>query len=204
MTLVSLAAFALALGVAAAIPGPGVAAIVGRALGAGFRGTFPMVLGLVVGDIAYLSAAVFGLAAVAKTFGVAFLVMKWAGAAYLCWLALRLWRAAPGAGLDVAAGARDTALRTFFAGLLVTLGNPKTMVFYLALVPSIVDLPHLTALGFAELVAAVVAVLLVVISAYAYAADRARSLFSSRGTVRLMNRAAGGMMAGAAVAIVAR
>ncbi|ODN71688.1 LysE family translocator [Methylobrevis pamukkalensis] len=204
MTLVSILAFSSALAIAAAVPGPGVAAIVARALGAGFRRTLPMVLGLTLGDLVYLSAAVFGLAALAQTFGTAFMVLKYLGAAYLVWLAVKLWTAPVGKGLDVAASADEGRMRGFLAGLLVTLGNPKTMVFYLALLPSIIDLETIDALGYVELCLAVVAVLLVVIGGYAYAAGRARSLFHRPRAVRMMNRGAGGMMAGAAVAIVAR
>jgi threonine/homoserine/homoserine lactone efflux protein len=199
----TLAAFALALTLAAASPGPGIAAVVARALGAGFRGALPMVLGLVAGDLVYLSFAAFGLAALAASFGGVFLAVKYAGAAYLIWLAVRLWRAAPSAQA-VGAVATGRPWRTFLAGLSVTLGNPKVMVFYLALLPSLIDLERLTALGFAELIAVVIVVLLVVVGGYAAAAARARDLFRSPRAMKLMNRGAGTMMAGAAVAVVAK
>ena len=199
----ALAAFALALTLAAASPGPGIAAVVARALGAGFRGALPMVLGLVAGDLVYLSFAAFGLAALAASFGGVFLAVKYAGAAYLIWLAVRLWRAEPSAQA-VGAVATGRPWRTFLAGLSVTLGNPKVMVFYLALLPSLIDLERLTALGFAELIAVVIVVLLVVVGGYAAAAARARDLFRSPRAMKLMNRGAGTMMAGAAVAVVAK
>ena len=80
MTLTSLLAYCGALFIAAAIPGPGIAAIVARALGSGFRETFFMGLGLVLGDMTYLTAVILGLAFVAQTFTEVFIVIKIAGA----------------------------------------------------------------------------------------------------------------------------
>ena len=83
MTLTGFLTYALALGIAAAIPGPGVIALIARALGSGFRPTLPMLFGLALGDVVYLGAAVLGLAYIASTFGTAFMVIKYLGAAYL-------------------------------------------------------------------------------------------------------------------------
>lgn len=199
----TLLAFAITFSIAAASPGPGMAAVVARSLGGGFRGAFPMVLGLVAGDLVYLSFATFGLAAVAQRFGTAFLVIKYLGAAYLLYLAVKLWRARPEAA-DVRSETGQGALRTVVAGLSLTLGNPKVMVFYLALLPTLVPLERMTALGFVE-VAGLVCVLLTAIgSAYAAAAAGAREMFRSAVALRRLNRTAGAVMAGAAAAIVAR
>lgn len=206
MELSALLVFAAALGLAAATPGPGMTAIVARALGTGFLGTLPMILGLVLGDLLYLSAAAFGLAALASSFGTLFLIVRWAGAAYLVYLAVKMWRAPLPMGLsgDARPTRGGSVGRTFFAGLFITLGNPKTMVFYLALLPTLIDLGSMTLLGFAEIATLVVAILIVVGSAYALAADRARTLLRSRRAIQTLNRSAGALMAGAAAAIVTR
>ncbi len=203
MDLMTLAAFALAFSIAAASPGPGMAAVVARGLGGGFRSAFPMVLGLVLGDLVFLSLATFGLAALAQQFGTVFMIVKWAGAAYLLYLAVKLWRADPGAD-DVAAVASQGFLRTMVAGFSLTLGNPKTIVFYLALLPTLVPLEHMSVLGFAELAALVTVLLTAIGSAYGAAAAGARELFRSPVAQRRLNRTAGTIMAGAAAAIVAR
>jgi NAD(P)-dependent dehydrogenase (short-subunit alcohol dehydrogenase family) len=65
MTLTGFLAYSAALGVAAAIPGPGVTALVARALGSGFRSSLAMSFGLMLGDLTYLTAVVLGLAFVA-------------------------------------------------------------------------------------------------------------------------------------------
>lgn len=139
MTLAGFAAYSAALAIAAAIPGPGIIALVARALGSGARSTVPMAVGLAIGDIVYLTAAVMGLAFIAQTFGAAFLVVKYAGIAYLLYLAFKLWNAGPAAE-RVEARKGEGPLASFLSGLVVTLGNPKVMVFYLALLPTILDL----------------------------------------------------------------
>lgn len=199
----TLVAFTAALALAVASPGPGIAAVVARALGSGFRGAFPMVLGLVAGDVIYLSFAAFGLAALAQSFGTVFLVVKYVGAAYLVYLAWKMWTSEPTAA-RIDARAAGASMRTFLSGLALTLGNPKVMVFYLALLPTLVDLGGLTLIGYAELVGVVVVVLIVIVGAYAAAAARARDLFRDPRALKILNRASGTMMAGAAAAVVAK
>lgn len=95
-------------------------------------------------------------------------------------------------------------LRLFGAGLAVTLGNPKIMVFYLALLPSLLDLASVTVLGWAELTAVMAVVLIAVDLAWVLGAAQARRLFQTAAGRRLANRLSAGMMAGAAGAIAAR
>ena len=92
----------------------------------------------------------------------------------------------------------------FLAGLAINLGNPKVIVFFLALLPTVVDLGDLTPLGFAELAGIIAAIASGVLTAYALAAIRARRLFTSPRAVRLVNRGSGVVMAGTAITIVAR
>ncbi|MEO0543049.1 MAG: LysE family translocator [Pseudomonadota bacterium] len=197
------ATYALALAVAAVIPGPGVIALVANALGAGFRHTLPMLLGLTLGDVVYLAAAVLGLAYLANTFGAAFVVIKYCGAAYLAWMAYKMWRA----GITektVEANAGRNGFATFGAGLFVTLGNPKTIVFYLALLPNLMDLSAVTPIDFAVLIALTFAVLMVTMTPYILLAGKARSLLQTPRSLRLMNRIAATFLGGAAITIAAR
>jgi len=204
MTLAGFVTFALALAVAAAVPGPGIAAVVAQALGAGFRRTLPMIGGLIVGDLVYMSAAAGGLAALAAAFGEVFVVIRWLGAAYLVYLAVRLWRAPATAEAAAAVGRGAGPLRVFLAGLAVTLGNPKVMVFYLALMPTLIDLTRVSLADLALTMAIVFVVLVVVTGLYALLAAKARGLIAQPRARRIANRVAGTTMAGAAVAIVAR
>jgi threonine/homoserine/homoserine lactone efflux protein len=85
------------------------------------------------------------------------------------------------------------------------MGNPKTIVFYLALLPTVVPLDKpITVLGFSELVAIVVVVLLIIGCAYAGLAAAARDIFTSSRALRNLNRTAAAIMAGAAAFVIAR
>lgn len=203
MDVTALLVFAGALLVAAASPGPGLAALVARVLARGRSGAIAFTAGLAIGDVVWLAAAVTGLSAIAQTFGGIFLLIKYVGAAYLLYLAYRLWTA-PVAILSAELPVAERPVRLFAAGLAVTLGNPKVMVFYLALVPTLLDIGHVTPLAFAELALVALAVLALVFGAYILLALRARRLFASPRALQRVNRATGAVMAGAAVAIATR
>jgi threonine/homoserine/homoserine lactone efflux protein len=154
--------------------------------------------------VVWLTFAVLGLAALAQAFHGVFLAVKYAGAAYLLYIAYKLWTA-PAAAQEVAADAKaEHPAKLFLGGLAVTMGNPKVMVFYLALLPTIIDLTRVTLLGYAELVTATLAVLAVVFAAYIGLASRARRLFTSPRAIRILNRTTGTVMAGAAAAVASR
>jgi threonine/homoserine/homoserine lactone efflux protein len=203
MDLVTLAAFTISYAIAVLVPGPGVAAVVARALGGGFWSAVPMVLGILAGDLIYLIFALFGLAAIATWFGPVFVIVRWAGAAYLLYIAWQFWTAKPGS--EQIRAKSETRWKTFLSGFALTLGNPKTIVFYLALLPTVIPLDQpITVLGFAELTAIVVVVLLIIGLAYAGLAAAARDFFKSSKAIRRLNRTAGVMMASAAALVVAR
>lgn len=204
MTLAGFIAYSGALAVAAAIPGPGVTALVARALGSGFRSSLFMAFGLVLGDLTYLTAAVLGLAFIAQTFGTVFLVIKWLGVAYLAWLAWGFWSSGITPEIVEARKGKGGAPASLLAGLTVTLGNPKTMIFYLALTPTLVDLRTITATDFGMLAACTVVVLLIVLVPYLALAAKARWFLQTPRALKALNRTAAGFMAGAAAAIAVR
>lgn len=204
MTLAGFIAYAGALAIAAAIPGPGVTALVARALGSGFRSSLFMALGLVIGDLTYLTAVVLGLALIAQTFGTVFLIVKWLGVAYLAWLAWNFWTSGISPETVEASKGSGGFLASMLAGLAVTLGNPKTMIFYIALTPTLVDLRTVTVSDYAILASVTVAVLLIVLVPYLVLAAKARSLLKAPRALKALNRTAAAFMGGAAVAIASR
>ena len=129
--------------------------------------------------------------------------MKWAGVAYLVFLAWKMWTA-PVAVRDGELPARDSPAKLFLAGMAVTLGNPKIMMFYLALLPTIIDLGSVTVLGWAELTVTMASCWWrSTLPGLAVAAQARRLLRSSR-AMRIANRISATTMAGAAAAIAAR
>ena len=94
--------------------------------------------------------------------------------------------------------------RMFLAGMAVTLGNPKIMVFYMALLPTFIDLSRVSTVAWAELTATMVIVLVAVDLAWVLVAGQARRLLRSARAMRAANRTSASVMAGAAVAIASR
>ncbi len=199
----ALIVFALALLVAAASPGPAIAALVARVLARGTAGALAYMLGLALGDIFWLTCAVLGLAVIVSTFAWLFVALKYLGAAYLLYLAVRHWRA-PAAPTEIETPKAERPFRLFLAALSVMLGNPKVMVFYLALLPNLISLKSVSAAGYLELVAVTFLVVTAVDGSYVLMASRARRLLRSPRAMRLINRGSGVLLAGAAVAIASR
>src|SRR6185436_11123947 len=93
VTLAGLLAFCAVYALAVATPGPGIAAIIARSLAHGFRGAPAFVAGFLIGDLVWFGIAATGLAALARTAATVFIAIKWAGVAYLLYLAWKLWTA---------------------------------------------------------------------------------------------------------------
>jgi threonine/homoserine/homoserine lactone efflux protein len=203
MTPSALLIFTIAFALACASPGPTIAALVARVLGRGTAGAPSLCAGLLLSDLLWLAAAVFGLSLIATTLQPIFLFLKWAGVAYLLFLAYKLWTAPVGA-LPNAAPVKGEGFKLFATGVSIGSGNPKTMLFYSALLPSLVDLHNVTWLGFAELAAVVVVVYGAILAGYVILAARARKTFTSPRAMRIVNRTTGAVMGGAALAIASR
>ncbi|MGE0501049.1 MAG: LysE family translocator [Rhizobiaceae bacterium] len=203
MDLTSLLVFAGALLVAAGSPGPSIAALVARVIARGPRDVLPFLAAMWIGEGIWLSCAVFGLAFVAQTFQFAFTIIKWAGVAYLCWLAWSMWTA-PVKIKEGELPKGGSGWKLFAAGMAVTLGNPKIMMFYLALLPTIIDLASVTMVGWLELTLTMVVILVGIDLAWVLAATQARRLLKSPTALKIANRVSAGTMAGAAAAIAAR
>ncbi len=202
MDTTALVIFAGALAVTAGSPGPSIAALVARVLARGPRDVLPFLSAMWIGEAIWLTCAVWGLASIATTYQLVFSIIKWAGVVYLFFLAWKMWTAPVQTGQEDLP--RGSSAKLFAAGLTVTLGNPKLVVFYLALLPAIIDLNTLTVWGWGQLVATMLAVLIAIDLAWVLLAARARLLLKSERAVRAANRCSAGMMAAAASAIAAR
>jgi threonine/homoserine/homoserine lactone efflux protein len=201
MDLSALLIFAGALLIAAGSPGPSIAALVARVIARGWRDVVPFVAAMWVGEALWLTLAVYGLAALADTLHGAFVVVKYLGVAYLLYLACKMWFAPVGPVSDSAAPRSGSCVKMFLAGLAVTLGNPKIMVFYLALLPTIIDLAGITLMAWLELTCTMLLILAAIDVAYIVLAARARRLLRSPRALRIANRASAALLGGAAAAI---
>lgn len=189
-------AFALAAAAVIAIPGPTTLMVLGHTVSSGWRTGALSLIGVTLGDICAITLSVLGFSALLAASAEAFLAMKWLGAAYLVWLGIQLWRAPP---MDIRPMAekrtsvRGAVVQTF----IVTLLNPKGILFFAAFLPQFIDPARplwpqviVLMLTFDLLAAAIQGV-------YIIAMGRARNRIASPRVLKNMNRAGGAMLVGA-------
>jgi threonine/homoserine/homoserine lactone efflux protein len=204
MTIYGLLTFCAVYALAVAAPGPGIAAIIARGLAHGTKGAPAFIGGFVVGDLVWFAIAATGLAALARTAATLFVAIKWAGVAYLLYLAYKLWTA-PAKQVAVQSDDRKQhGWNAFLASMMLTLANPKAILFFLALLPTVIDLKSMNTVRFLEISAAIIVIQPLVLGSYALLAARARELFTTPKAVRRLNRTSGLAMAGAAVVVATR
>lgn len=126
--------FITALLVFQAVPGAGTIAILDATARDGRSAGMAAVLGTLVGDFLFMVAAAAGLAAIMQAYPLAFQGLQWFGAAYLCWLGVQLIRSRPSA--DGSEPARSQTSRVYLRrALMVSLTNPKVILFFVAFFP---------------------------------------------------------------------
>lgn len=206
-----LAAFAVALAIAVALPGPGIFAVVSCALGRGLRAALGMIAGIILGDLIYFFLAVLGMAALARSMGEFFIAVKLAGAAYLVWLGLKLWREKPAeptatdeSGYKTPPTTDAGDRRSLLAGFMVTISNPKSIAFYAGLLPTFIDLEKLSTSDALAMGGIVVVTVGLIPATYAVAAASSRRFFRSPARLRVLNRTAGTMLIGSGVTVAVR
>lgn len=137
-----LLAYATALAVACAVPGPGVTSLMAKSLGNGSRAGFALLLGIIIGDLIYLTFAVFGLSLIASHFQLLFDAIRWGASLFLMYISWKFWTADQ---QEIETGNSEGSLfSAWLSGLALTLGNPKTIAFYLALLPLVIELNEIT------------------------------------------------------------
>ncbi len=192
-----------ALVLLAVIPGPGIMIVVARTLSHGFKGGAVTTAGIVAGDFVFIGLAIFGLTALSEFMGNVFLVVKYAGAAYLIWLGIKILHSKRQEGNSASPNNRKHSAN-FIAGLLTTLGNPKAILFYASFFPAFLDLASvtLTDVGIIMLITALAVggVMLV----YCYVATKSSSLVNTSSVATYMRVATGSTLIGGGAYIAVR
>jgi threonine/homoserine/homoserine lactone efflux protein len=183
--------------IAIAVPGPGIVAIVARALGGGFRSTVPAVIGNTLGDLILMTLSALGLAVIARQMGSLFFIVKLGGAAYLIYLGTKFWTMPSANDAAIPGSARQG----FVSQLMVTLGNPKAIVMFVALMPTVVDLNKLTVPGYLQLCLCTLVLIPGIEFSYAALASKAGRFLTSAVARRRMNKSAGAIMIGAGIGV---
>jgi threonine/homoserine/homoserine lactone efflux protein len=178
-------------------PGPDMAYIIGRSVQLGWRGGAVAALGISIGCLVHVFAAAIGLSALLMASSAAFALVKWAGAAYLCFIGVKMLLSRPQAPADdaVTASSALSLRQVFWQGWLTDVLNPKVALFFLAFLPQFVaaDAPHKAA-AFALLgLIFVCNGTLWCLGVAAFAASAAGRIRQSGRALAWINRALGGL-----------
>ncbi|GGB61925.1 LysE family translocator [Shewanella inventionis] len=177
----------------AIVPGPAVFAVVSRSFSNGFEHGAALTLGVLLGDFLYILLALFGLAAIANTMGPTFELIKYASALYLCWLGLTMLRATAH-GVQLVEPPNVSISQNIFTGIVITLGNPKALIFYVSFFPAFVPMTKVSLIDVAIILTIATAAFGSINLAYAYLASSAKRVFSSTKAANIINRTAGSIM----------
>jgi len=193
-------AFIAAVTVLMLIPGPNVALIVANSVAHGARYGLLTVAGTSSAMVVQLALVALGMTPLLAALGSWFELLRWIGVAYLVFLGIKEWRA-PEVDLTKTRPERKSPRSMFTRALLVSMTNPKTLLFYGAFFPQFVSAGHPLLPQVALLSVTFVVIAVLVDGSWALAAARARHLLATRG--RLRNRIAGGMLIGAGAVLAA-
>lgn len=183
-------------------PGPSVLLVVSQGVRSGFKSSQRGILGILAGNAVYFALSALGLGALLMSSATLFQVIKWAGAAYLVFIGLKMLftnRSKAISG-DLSMAAKPS-MRLFSEGLVTQLSNPKAIVFFSALLPQFLSpdggvIEQFAILGIVSLV-----IELCVLLTYGWAAERgSRLIFKGRLSV-LTDRIAGGFLIGAGLGL---
>lgn len=187
--------FILPFTVAAAMPGPGQGALLGHVISRGGRASVPFLMGMVLGNSAWVIAATFGLAALALRFEAIFIGVKWIGVVYLVFVAWKLWSSDR---IQAPVDEKPTLGRGMLAGAFLSLSNPKALIFYGAVLPNAFDMTALLWSEAGAIIALGMMIDFAVQFTYLAAASRIRQALRSPNAIRQVNRTSAGMMIGCA------
>ncbi|HET6943549.1 MAG TPA: LysE family translocator [Sphingomicrobium sp.] len=199
MTSASLLAYALALLLAVATPGPAMISVTGRGFSQGPKPALLMAAGIAIADCILGALALLGLATLMTSSVWLVTIIKFAGAAYLIWLGIRMWRA-PAVYSAKASGSKSH----FLLGMTVGLSNPKAILFHASMMPIIIDLRLLDRSSAAAILAIIFCANLLGMGAYAILAGNGSRWFRTPERLAWLNRVGSGSMLGAGALIVVR
>ena len=178
MTISNLLALLGAMIILAMTPDTSVIAVMARAIASGLSHSIVTIIGLLCGDFIFILFAVSGLSAIAQTMSSFFLVIKYFGGIYLIWLGIKLWRTKSRA-IEFEGVQESSWWANFLCGFLITMSDPKAILFYVSFLPAFVDLTTISPLDVLLIMLMATIALGSVKLVYAYMADQARVLLQN-------------------------
>lgn len=185
-------AFVTATAIMISLPGPSVLLVVAHSISYGWQRALLTVAGTTTGIAVQLFIAAVGLSSLLHTAADVFVWLRWAGAAYLVYLGIKQWRSADAPiALDASSASRANL---FTQGLVVTIPNPKSLIFIAAFLPQFLDATRSATTQFAVVVPTFLLITFIVTGIWALAAGKARGYLRKQNALKPVFRAAGGMM----------
>lgn len=208
MSLEAAITFFIAIFIFAITPGPGTFALLARALMSGAWSCLPMALGATISDIIYLILSTLGLSVIAENYGELFTAIRLVGAAYLLYLGYKMWTVKVDTNFKVDESSRGSKrknwLSGFIQGFLISASNPKVILFYIAFLPTFIDLTALNNSDIVLLSALTFFALMSGLMLVSVGASSVRKYLKSESALKKLNRTAGSIMIGAGLFLVSR
>jgi len=179
-----------------AIPGPTVMIVISFALGQGRKTAWATIPGVTLGDFTAMTASLLGAGAVLAASATLFTALKIAGALYLVWLGIKLWRTKGGMG-TVQATEKQSRFSMFQTSYIVTALNPKSIVFFVAFVPQFVNVNEPIFVQFAILEATFLVLAAINVAIWAFLVGHLRERFKNPRTLKILNRFGASFLIGA-------
>ncbi|MCF6321978.1 MAG: LysE family translocator [Rhizobiaceae bacterium] len=199
-------AFTLASMALLAIPGPTVMLVVSYVMGRGRGSAWATVPGVVLGDFTAMTLSLLGAGVVLQASSGLFTLLKIAGAFYLVWLGIKLWRTKPELPSVSNTPAKDSDASMFWSTYVVTSLNPKGIIFFIAFLPQFIDpaLPALQQFIVMEITFLTLAAMNIIL--WVLLAAKLRTGFNRPSTLKIINRIGGSILiaAGALTAVTQR
>ena len=189
----SLLALFGAMLIVALVPGPAVFAVIARTFSSGFSRGLMMIIGITLGDFIFILLALFGLSIISEIMGTTFLIIKYASAAYLIWLGVNLIKS-KATPEDIKASKESSLVTNLATGLMINLGNPKAIVFYIGLFPAFIDVNNVVAADVLAIMGVATLAFGSVNICYALLALRAKKMLKNPNASSLINKTAGTIM----------
>ncbi len=201
MELQTYLAFVLATSIMIALPGPSVLLTVAHSISFGWQRALSTVVGATTGIAVQLTVAAIGLTSLLNMVAEAFEWLRWAGAAYLVYLGIKQWRGA-NEPLEVDTSSVSKT-NLFFQGLVITILNPKSLIFIAAFLPQFIDAVRPLGLQFSIIVPTFLVITFSVTSVWALVAGKVSGFLQSQRAFQSVLRTAGGLMVIAGVGLAA-
>lgn len=208
MSFESAITFFIAIFIFGITPGPGVFAVLARAMVSGPKSTVMLILGMIASDVLYLILACLGLAAVATNWSEVFIAIRYIGAGYLIYLGYQMFNALPplqgNMKIEGDVVKNPARFSGFIQGFLISVSNPKVILFYISFLPTFINLNVLTSSDILLVSVLSAFALFAGLILIAIGASRMANLLKTPSAHKKLNRVAGSIMILAGLYLVLR